>query len=58
MQDKAINIRFFYDIACVLDTHLRVRIFLAVLFELSFGHGTMAFLLVKRCPIVFNLSSL
>ena len=27
VQDKAINIRFFYDIACVLDTHLRVRFF-------------------------------
>ncbi|XP_066020137.1 uncharacterized protein [Pocillopora verrucosa] len=25
VQDKAINIRFFYDIACVLDTHLRNR---------------------------------
>ena len=27
VQDKAINIRFFYDIACVLDTHLRERFF-------------------------------
>ena len=27
VQDKAINIHFFYDIACVLDTHLRVRFF-------------------------------
>ena len=27
LQDKAINIRFFYDIACVLDTHSRERFF-------------------------------
>ena len=27
VQDKAISIRSFYDIACVLDTHLRVRFF-------------------------------
>ena len=46
VQDKAINIRFFYDIACVLDTHLRVRFF-SGLFELSCGHGTLAFLLVQ-----------
>ena len=27
VQDKAINIRFFSDIVCVLDTRLRVRFF-------------------------------
>ena len=27
VQDKAINICFSYDFACVLDTHLRVRFF-------------------------------
>ena len=25
LENKSINIYFFYDIACVLDTHLRVR---------------------------------
>ena len=27
VNDKAINLPFFYDIACVLDTHLTVRYF-------------------------------
>ena len=38
--------------------HIREKDFLAVLFELSCGLGTLEFLPVKRCLIVFYLSAL
>lgn len=53
VQDRAINICFFYDIACVLDTHLRVKFFLQFYFNWNLGRGTLVFLLVKRLLYCF-----
>ena len=36
VDNKSIHVYFFYDIACVLDTHLRVRVALFYLHTLLF----------------------
>ena len=52
VQDKAINIHFFYDIVCVLDTYLRVRFFCSFISTEILVVVLQYFYLLNDCCIV------